>query len=226
MPTIFNEAPSLFDVLDDDDKHGMGVLLTQGLKVNEPDESDSMRTLLMLAARESGPNVVRLLLQSGASVHAQDDDGWSALHHLAGSDHPSLASLTLLLGAGADPNAIARSVDEDEEDDTDLANAETPMTVAANFSNEAVLRRLIKAGGIPQVQHLRGAVSNGIGGCARLLMKHLPNVSVAQVLGARSEPLEAGPRVALEQAIAKRDAQDLDAQLPAKQGTARKLSRM
>merc|ERR1712129_294682 len=65
------------------------------------------RTALHAAVRVCNPSVVRLLLAAGAPVDAQDGNGCTALHHLAGSpwffrrDPACLEALRDLLENGA-----------------------------------------------------------------------------------------------------------------------------
>lgn len=225
MPT--HRSRTLFDVIDDnDDPEAIAQALARGALVDEQDDSNAMRTPLMMAAKEGGPHAVRLLLAAGANVHLQDDSGWSALHHLAGADEPNLESLELLLAAGASPDAIARSYsfwEEQEENDEDedevttdpLDGAETPMVLAATFSNPAVLKRLLDAGGTPRLEQLRGALSHGMGEAARLLLPFFPDVTSVDMRNMwPSDPLPGPALAAFETALAERAAARLEKQLP------------
>ena len=57
-------------------------------------------TAMMAAARDGHTDVVKLLLEKGANVHAQDSDGWTALMYAAEGGHFELTKT--LLASGAD----------------------------------------------------------------------------------------------------------------------------
>src|SRR5207302_9685990 len=60
-------------------------------------------TLLMLASQTGADEMVRLLLDRGAKVRAENDDGDCALSFAAATGHAS--TVRILLAHGADPNA-------------------------------------------------------------------------------------------------------------------------
>lgn len=57
---------------------------------------------LHYAARNGNPEIIKLLLDSGAHVNAEDSEGWTALHHA--SYHGHRGCVELLLDRGADIN--------------------------------------------------------------------------------------------------------------------------
>ena len=63
-------------------------------------------TPLMLVAYSGRAPAVTALINAGADVNAQDDDGWTALVHAASGGHAQVVSLLLM--AGADPNIRTR----------------------------------------------------------------------------------------------------------------------
>ena len=100
-------------------------------------------------ARSGDRAGVASLLARDVDVDSPGIDGTTALHWAAYADDVDLA--TLLLGAGADPNAVNR-------------NGATPLTLACTNANPVLMERLLEAGADP------GLAPNGeppILGCAR-----------------------------------------------------------
>eukprot|EP01104_Vermistella_antarctica_P018357 TRINITY_DN6764_c0_g1_i1.p1 TRINITY_DN6764_c0_g1~~TRINITY_DN6764_c0_g1_i1.p1 ORF type:complete len:1266 (+),score=221.68 TRINITY_DN6764_c0_g1_i1:174-3971(+) len=64
---------------------------------------EDLQTPLHLAALDGRIDMIRLLLNFGASVNAKDKNGWTPLHCSAANGH--LSTSHRLLGAGADPSA-------------------------------------------------------------------------------------------------------------------------
>lgn len=60
--------------------------------------------LLHLAAFEGSVDTVLLLLAAGASINAQDLDGWTPLHYAARNELQGETLVRTLLAAGADVN--------------------------------------------------------------------------------------------------------------------------
>ena len=63
-------------------------------------------TLLIIAARANDASQIRLLLDGGAQVNAQDSNGWTALSWAI--KHRNAAAATALVAAGADSEIEAR----------------------------------------------------------------------------------------------------------------------
>lgn len=57
------------------------MLIEHHASVNDKTQSDY--TLLMDAVTYASEEMVRLLLEYGANIHARDDIGWTALHYAA-----------------------------------------------------------------------------------------------------------------------------------------------
>ena len=87
-------------------------------------------------ALHNDTEALRMLLEAGADVSAQDWEG-STLLHLAASKG-NVAAIRMLLEAGADVNA------QDQE-------GNTPLHLAASGGNVAATRMLLKAGADPEI---------------------------------------------------------------------------
>jgi uncharacterized protein len=96
---------------------------------------------LVDAARNSGADAVRALVQKGANVNAAEADGTTALHWAAHRD--DLATVDVLIRAGARVNAA-----------NDLGA--TPLWAASLNGNPAIVRRLLQAGANPNTALLLG----------------------------------------------------------------------
>lgn len=94
--------------------------------------SDMDLTLLLLAASEDEPEIVRLMIEAGADPNYQDLSANGALHH-AIREGASDAIIRLLLDAGADPDLLA-------------GQWESPLHLAAAAANPVVVRMLLRAG--------------------------------------------------------------------------------
>ena len=86
------------------------------------------------AARDGDTATVRVLLQQGVDVNAQEPDGSTALHWAA--HRGDAAAVELLLGAGARAGLANRY-------------GVTPLSLAAAGGNAAVVERLLRAGADP-----------------------------------------------------------------------------
>lgn len=74
-------------------------LVEYGLYVDYRFEGD---TALMLASRAGRLDIVRYLIEKGAEVNFQDNDGRTSLHYAVISKNRKMVAL--LLSSGADPN--------------------------------------------------------------------------------------------------------------------------
>ena len=111
--------------------------LETGLDPNlADDEGRTPLHILFDGSYSSRPDLVALLLSRGASPNARDDQGRTVLHLLAQDSHYDLESLPLLIGAGADPFAVAE-------------DGSTPWSIASGNEDEtfcAVVRKAAHAG--------------------------------------------------------------------------------
>ena len=95
---------ALTDAVLKNDTTSVQTLLQESGKIDLRDREHD-ETLLMLAARMAGPEMVQLLLDKGADIDARDGRGRTALIHAL--DASSFSNFQVLLKAGADVNVIA-----------------------------------------------------------------------------------------------------------------------
>lgn len=103
-------------------------LLAQGTPVDERaswDDTGSSEgsTALAAAASHGQTEAVKVLLDNGASVNAQSDFGWTALHQAVWSK--AVGPVRVLLDAGADPNLLTSS----GKSALDYAPEDDPVTI-------------------------------------------------------------------------------------------------
>jgi len=110
-------------------------LLNNGANVNA--KTPGGFTALEQAVNTGETEVAKILIESGAEVNGKLDSGKSVLHEAASSDSEEIAGL--LIRNGANVNAT-----------TDTDN-KTPLFIAANRGNLAVVRLLLKAGANPNI---------------------------------------------------------------------------
>ncbi|GBF96491.1 hypothetical protein Rsub_09833 [Raphidocelis subcapitata] len=123
-------------------------------------------TALMIAAADGQLDVLALLLGAGASLHAIDDGGWTALHYAA--CHDRAAAVQTLVRAGADVNAAADFNHCDYDvDETRL----TPLHVAARLLLACGADALVAADGGRAVAEAVVHHQNGAGAAALLLVR-------------------------------------------------------
>jgi hypothetical protein len=94
-------------------------------------------TALHLAAATDQPDMIRLLLERGASVNPRTQHGFTPLHWAASRD--AIDSMAVLLAAGADLEAKAR-------------NQITPLHWAASRDAARAIQMLLDAGANPDAQ--------------------------------------------------------------------------
>ncbi|MDR1649147.1 MAG: ankyrin repeat domain-containing protein [Synergistaceae bacterium] len=89
--------------------------------------------LMSAVAAGADPESIHALLDGGADVAAEDDQNRSAIHLLASRQDAMPKALALLIGAGANPNALDSSLT-------------TPLMEACRQKNTAAVETLLKAG--------------------------------------------------------------------------------
>lgn len=134
------ERPALVAALHRDSLKVFDVLLNSpGIRLDET--SRQGESALMMAAIKGHLDIVRALLQRGASVHKE---GWTALHYAASAALPdSLAIVQLLVSKGAPVDAPS-------------PNGTTPLMMAAQYSAQEVVAQLLKYGADPLAKNQRG----------------------------------------------------------------------
>ena len=104
--------------------------------------SGDLDTQLIHASKEgNGPNVSALLAR-GATVTAQDEDGWTPLMWAAA--HGDEASVGALLDAGADIRVTTRT------------ERQSPLTLAAKWNRVGVVALLLRRGAAVQARDAIG----------------------------------------------------------------------
>jgi len=129
---------------------GAKTLIDLGSNVNYADPSDGM-TVLMESASSDDAISLAWLLRSGAKPNAQDTVGRTALHYLAArnqsvSDNRYADMTRLLVGWGA-------SVDVTND------KLETPLMIAAQSGNEAIVKALMTSNANPYLTDYKGATA-------------------------------------------------------------------
>lgn len=150
---------ALLDAARSGDAAGLERVLDSGTSPNAIDASADRQSALGLAAYRGHLDVVRILLERGAHVDAQDRRGYTPLMAAAQSGH--IAIVRVLLERGADPNSATRS-------------GETALLFAAMFADPDVVRALLDAGA-------RRDTRNSLGDTAESLARalHRPDISAA-----------------------------------------------
>jgi len=95
-------VPELLEAADAGDVAQVETLLAAGVYVNAPDDYGT--TPLHYAAQDGYADVVKLLIEAGASLDTRAEDGSTALLLAMGNERGDLEPAKLLLQAGADPN--------------------------------------------------------------------------------------------------------------------------
>jgi hypothetical protein len=95
----------------------------------------------MTATIEGHLGVVRTLIEQGAHVDAENDEGWTALRFAVSMDETEI--VRLLLGAGANPNLVDRE-------------GTTALMQAAGENLEGIVKLLLDVGADPRLEDRRG----------------------------------------------------------------------
>jgi hypothetical protein len=120
-----------------------------GIRLVQDAQSASLpggATQLMAAAHQGDVRSVQGLLDYGARLEAQDDDGYTALMYAANAGRDDV--MRVLLERGADPNA------KDHQ-------SSTPLMFAAQGGHARMVRRLLQSGADPSVQGTHGLTALG-----------------------------------------------------------------
>lgn len=120
-----------------------------GIRLVQEAQSASLpggATPLMAAAHQGDVRSVQGLLQYGARLEAQDDDGYTALMYAANAGRDDV--VRVLLERGADINAKDRQLS-------------TPLMFAAQGGHAKIIRRLIESGADPNVRGTHGLTALG-----------------------------------------------------------------
>jgi ankyrin repeat protein len=159
------------------DADAVRLLLDNGADPNARNEAGASALLWAVDDLEK----TRVLLQRGADVNARSDDGRSALS-IAASRFGSLAVVSILLDAGADPSVKSPS----------YKGPLTPLGEAADVGDEAVVRLLIErganvksAGPLPLIAALKANDAR----CVDLLIPSADRATLSTALASLGPPL-------------------------------------
>jgi cytohesin len=110
----------------------------------DPNQRGKNRYTPLMSAVAAGADLkaIRILIEGGADVSAEDDQNRSAIHLLASRLDAAPESLTLLTGAGANPNALDASLT-------------TPLMEACRQKNIAAAEALLKTGAKAEIRDRR-----------------------------------------------------------------------
>eukprot|EP00903_Cladosiphon_okamuranus_P017387 g16016.t1 len=141
---------------------------------------------LMLAATSGHAQIVRILLNRGATLAAINDDGAAALHIASQNGHPAVAKM--LVEGGADVEAAMAT-----------ALGSRPLHLTADEGHSGVIRVLIEAGADPDSRRSDGATPlfaamyQGHVGATRELLQAGANplLTMTDELGNTGVPLDA-----------------------------------
>ena len=85
-----------------DDVKGLSALIGQGVDVKRPSKNSQGRTLLFSAATEGKIAMMDVVLKAGADPNAKDEDGMTALRHVAWTGKNQVNVTKRLIAAKAD----------------------------------------------------------------------------------------------------------------------------
>ena len=139
-------ATALLEAVRNNDLESCRALIASGVDINEVSGSPE-RTALIYAAEYGYREIVALLIQFGADVSAQADEGLSALY--LASVEGKVEVVDMLLQAGASPGI---------QDDNNV----TPLHGAAYLQHPEVVELLIKAGADVNARDCSGAFPLGL----------------------------------------------------------------
>jgi ankyrin repeat protein len=105
LEALYSKAEDLIRYTDD--VNGVKALIRQGMDVKRASANSQGRTLLFTAASEAKMPMIDALLAAGADPDARDDEGMTALRHVAWTGKDPVAVTKRLLAAKADPNLRA-----------------------------------------------------------------------------------------------------------------------
>jgi ankyrin repeat protein len=106
----------------------------------------SGNTPLMLATKFADNEILKLLIDSGALLEAQDSVGFTALHYAARFNNPE--QVKLLIESGANVNAITQLKPFKVSSSYTILSNSTPLMVAAAFNSLSALKALLLNGAI------------------------------------------------------------------------------
>jgi uncharacterized protein len=89
------------------DVKGLSALIAQGVDVKKPGKNSQGRTLLTSASTEGKIPMMDVLIKAGADPNAKDEDGMTALRHVAWSGKNQVNATKRLIAAKADVNIAA-----------------------------------------------------------------------------------------------------------------------
>lgn len=138
--------------------HISDYLINQGADVNAVGYEDY--TILMAAANQGLPDMIRTLLEKGADPNlASPTTGETPLHAVTAKafTERALECVKLLLEAGADPNAKAKSgvATGTYYRDVEVVG-ETPLHLAAAYGSKAMIELLLEYKADPSIKDDRG----------------------------------------------------------------------
>ena len=81
-------------------------------------DEEGRTTLMLVAANNPDPNVLKLMLELGVDVNAVDGKGWTALMHATANPNPEITAV--LMDAGADSSMV----DSEGRRASDLSNSD------------------------------------------------------------------------------------------------------
>jgi ankyrin repeat protein len=90
-----------------DDVKGLSALIAQGVDVKRPGKNSQGRTLLFSVATEGKIAMMDVVLKAGADPNAKDEDGMTALRHVAWTGKNQVNVTRRLIAAKADVNIAA-----------------------------------------------------------------------------------------------------------------------